>query len=49
MFNTKKITVLILCVMCIATAIALYKINTYADDAYLEGGDIQKSISTQQN
>jgi hypothetical protein len=47
MFNTKKITVLIVCAMCIATAIAFYKINT--NDDYLEGGDIQKSINTQQN
>lgn len=49
MFNTKKITVLIVCVMCIAAAAAMYKVNTCIDDDYLEGGDIQKSINTHQN
>jgi hypothetical protein len=49
MANIKKITVLVVSVMCIGAAAALYKIITYEDDSYIEGGDIQKSINTHQN
>lgn len=49
MFNTKKIALTLICVICLTGLVVLYQTLTYTGDDFLPGGDIQKSISTQQN
>jgi hypothetical protein len=49
MFNTKKIALAVICVICFTGLVVAYKTLTYVDDNFLPGGDIQQSINTHQN